>query len=145
MQRKLIKQNSAVFKALGHRKRLEIVCLLQGHQLTVSQIVQMTALRQAAVSQHLMLLKEYGLVTTIKEGKEVYYALEKDIFTKLTQFVKSLARISPVEDVEPSVKDPICQMTLTPSTASYTCTYNGVREYFCGKGCLNKFRRNHEK
>ena len=143
MQRKLIRQNSAVFKILGHGKRLEIVCLLQGHQLTVNQIVQMTALRQAAVSQHLMLLKEYGLVATIKEGKEVYYTLEKDIFADLSHFVKSLTRVSPVEDAEPSVKDPICHMTLTPSSASYTCTYNGVREYFCGKGCLAKFKGAH--
>lgn len=144
MKASVLQRTSKHFKALGHTKRLEIISLLQGHELTVNQIVQMTALRQAAVSQHLMLLKDLGLVITQKIGKEIYYSLAIDQFTDLLSFTKMLTRVSPVEDNEPTVIDPICHMHLTPSIAIYTTEYDGVRQYFCGKGCLNQFSRSHK-
>lgn len=144
MKTSLLKQNATYFKALGHAKRLEIISLLQGHQLTVSQIVQMTALRQATVSQHLMLLKDLELVCTQKIGKEIYYSLCIKSFVELSNFSKTLTRLTPVEDAEPTVIDPICRMHLTPSVASYTSEYDGVRHYFCGKGCLKEFNLNHK-
>lgn len=139
MKISVLKKNAAYFKALGHAKRLEIVSLLQGHQLTVNQIVQMAALRQATVSQHLMLLKDLGLVNAEKIGKEIYYSLSIDRFADIATFVKVLTRVNPVEDTQPTVVDPICLMHLTPSAASYTAEYDGVRHYFCGKGCLKQF------
>lgn len=139
MQSSLVRKNATYLKVLGHAKRLEIVCLLHGHELTVNQIVQMTALRQAAVSQHLMILKNSGLVTTSKVGKEVYYTLKLDRFISLSLFIDGLTKARPMSDVEPTVIDPICHMHLTPESASYTTEYDGVRHYFCGKGCLKEF------
>jgi DNA-binding transcriptional ArsR family regulator len=139
MKVSLLKQNSKLFKALGHAKRLEIICLLQGHSLTVGQIVQMTALRQAAVSQQLMLLKDQGLVRAKQLGKEIYYTLRIDSFINLADLTLNLTRTTPQEDAEPTVVDPICHMHLTPSTSQHTQEYDGVRHYFCGKGCLKEF------
>lgn len=144
MKTSLLKKNATYFKAFGHAKRLEIISLLQGHQLTVNQIVQMTALRQAAVSQHLMCLKNAHLVTTQKIGKEIYYSLVIQPFADLAIFAKTLTRLNPVDDAEPTVIDPICHMHLTPSVASYTSEYDGVRHYFCGKGCLKEFNNVHK-
>ena len=138
-----IKQYASELKTLGHPKRLEIVCLLQGHQLTVNQIAQMTALRQATVSQHLMLLKDLSLVTSKKIGKEIYYSLSLPSFQNLSVFVKTLTRLTPVDSAEPTVIDPICHMHLTPSVSDYTKEYDGVRHYFCGRGCLKEFTRSH--
>ena len=140
MKLSVLKQNASLFKVFGHTKRLEIICLLQGHSLTVNQIVQMTALRQATVSQHLTILKSNNLVCTNKLGKEIYYSLCTEPFVALASFTKTLTRVSPVEDAEPTVIDPICHMHLTPGSATYTDEYNGVRQYFCGKGCHNEFR-----
>lgn len=144
MKASLLKRNSTYFKALGHVKRLEIIALLQGHQLTVNQIVQMAALRQATVSQHLILLKDLGLVKAEKIGKEIYYSLSLDQFVEIASFAKIMTRINPVEDSEPTVIDPVCLMHLTPSAASYTAEYDGVRQYFCGKGCLKEFNSEHK-
>ncbi len=144
MKTSLLKKNASYLKALGHSKRLEIICLLQGHELTVNQIVQMTALRQAAVSQHLMMLKNLGLVSTEKFGKEIYYSLNIKPFAELATFTKSLSHRSPVEIAEPTVIDPICNMHLTPSEAFSTTEYDGVRHYFCGKGCLKEFNQLHK-
>lgn len=139
MQPSVFAKNSSYLKVLGHAKRLEIVCLLHGHELTVSQVVQMTGLRQAAVSQHLMLLKSTGLAKMSKIGKEVYYSLSTDRIAVISLFLDGLTKIRPMADAEPTVIDPICHMHLTPSVASYTTEYDGVRHYFCGKGCLKEF------
>lgn len=139
-----LKANSNLFKALGHIKRLEIVCLLQGHSLTVNHIVQMTGLRQAAVSQHLMTLKKLNIVSTSKLGKEMYYSLNKDTVENIAHFSHSLTKNRPLTDAEPTVIDPICLMHLTPSVANYTAEYDGVRHYFCGKGCLIAFNTSHK-
>jgi len=143
MQSSLVRKSASYLKVLGHAKRLEIVCLLHGHELTVNQIVQMTSLRQAAVSQHLIILKQTGLVQTRKIGKEIYYMLRVDRFASLSIFIDGLTKVRPMSEAEPTVIDPICHMHLTPSSASYTADYDGVRHYFCGKGCLKDFHASH--
>lgn len=144
MKSNLFGSNASLLKVLGHTKRLEIVCLLHGHELTVNQIVQMTGLRQSAVSQHLIILKDSGLVVTNKIGKEAYYTLKADRFVSLSLFIDSLTKVRPMESTEPTVIDPVCNMSLTPSTASCTTDYDGVRHYFCGKGCLREFKASHK-
>ena len=144
MKAAVLKVNSKLLKVLGHAKRLEIVCLLQGHSLTVNHIVQMTGLRQSTVSQHLITLKLVKLVKTEKLGKEIYYSLNKQIIEDVSNFLHRLTKMQPIEDAEPTVIDPICLMHLTPRVASYTAEYDGVRHYFCGKGCLKEFGNLHE-
>lgn len=144
MKAKILKANSRLLKVLGHSKRLEIVCLLQGHSLTVNHIVQMTALRQATVSQHLITLKQSKIVLSEKIGKEIYYSLNKKTMESISTFTHSLTKNHSVENMEPTVIDPICLMHLTPSVASYTTEYDGVRHYFCGKGCLKEFSSLHK-
>ena len=128
---------------LGHVKRLEIITLLQGHSLTVGQIAKMIDLRQATVSQHLTSLRRSQLVKAEKSGKEVYYTLSQLSFTTLADFFHMLAKSQPANTTEPVVVDPICHMHLTPNTAIFTSSYNGVRHYFCGKGCLKEFHASH--
>jgi DNA-binding transcriptional ArsR family regulator len=135
------KKPSTLFRILGHPKRLEIVCLLHGHELTVNQIVQMTKLRQAAVSQHLMVLKAHRFAKVRQIGKEMYYTLALDQVVNLSLFLDHLTKVHPFASTEPTVIDPVCHMQLTPATAAYTAEYAGVRHYFCGKGCLATFER----
>lgn len=125
------------FKTLGHTKRLEILSILRGHELTVSQIAQMTGLRQASVSQHLALLKHHRFVTTRPRGKEIYATLNSTTISTLQDALYDLAHTH--SSAEPTVIDPVCQMSLTPHKARYTAEYDGVRHYFCGKGCLKDF------
>lgn len=139
MKTTTITNNAKLLKALGHSKRLEIICLLHGHELTVNQIVQMTLIRQAAVSQHLMYLKALKLVQSKKLGKELYYSLVDNTLVNLSLFMDHFTKSKPLFSDEPEVIDPICHMSLTPRTARCTLDYAGVRHYFCGKGCLKSF------
>ncbi len=69
------------FKALAEPARLQILNTLRPGELTVSELVEETALGQANVSKHLQLLHSLRFVTRRKEGLYVYYALaDKNVF-----------------------------------------------------------------
>ncbi len=38
--------------------------------------------------------------------------------------------------------DPVCKMTVDPTTAKYSSTYNGVTYYFCSQSCKTSFDAN---
>jgi DNA-binding transcriptional ArsR family regulator/YHS domain-containing protein len=136
--------HAGLLASLAHPTRLEIIQLLRGQSLTVSQIVQMTGVRQATVSQHLMILREAGVLESNKSGKESYYHIRHSNFSKAIDLMRDVLNIDLPEGGEPTVVDPICHMELTPRTASHHCMYGGVRQYFCGKGCMNTFMSSHK-
>jgi DNA-binding transcriptional ArsR family regulator len=71
------------FKALGEPARLEILNALRSGEMTVSELVDATALGQANVSKHLQLLLAHGFVTRRKDGLYSYYALADRAVFKL--------------------------------------------------------------
>lgn len=69
------------FKALAEPARLHILARLRRGELTVTELVDQTALGQANVSKHLQLLHTLGFVSRRKDGLFVYYALaDKGVF-----------------------------------------------------------------
>ena len=76
---KLIK----ILKALGDKKRLRIVKMLQQKTLCVCEITAALGLATSTVSNHLSILKDAEIVGDIKDGKWVNYYLNtstKNIF-----------------------------------------------------------------
>ncbi|MBO3839328.1 MAG: metalloregulator ArsR/SmtB family transcription factor [Thermoproteota archaeon] len=70
-----------VFKALSDPARLEIIDLLKGGGKYVSDIVKKTGVVQPAVSRHLKILKECGIVEESKVGnKRLYKVTDARIF-----------------------------------------------------------------
>lgn len=70
---------SKVFTALGdgHRQRI-LLTFEPGERLNVGQIVDVSTLSRTAVSHHLRVLREAGVLESSKEGKEVYFWINKD-------------------------------------------------------------------
>lgn len=145
MSKRIFTKEASFIKALAHPARLEIIHLLRTHSLTVSQITKMLGARQAYVSQHLLILKQAKVVVAHRLGKEMYYEVADSRITKACDSLYSLVTDKPLSAApEPVVIDPICSMKLTPSTTSYTEEYNGIRHYFCGKGCRKEFNYLHK-
>jgi DNA-binding transcriptional ArsR family regulator len=69
---------SRAFTALGdeHRQRI-LLTFESGERLNVGQIVEVSTLSRSAVSHHLKLLKEAGVLESEKVGKEVFYWVNK--------------------------------------------------------------------
>jgi len=64
-----------LLKALGNEQRLHILCNLLEGPLSVGELNQRVELSQSALSQHLALLRESGLVDTRREAQTIYYSL----------------------------------------------------------------------
>lgn len=63
---------------MGDPVRVAILRALCGGPLNVGEIVERSHLSQPAISHHLRILREAGLVTAEKEGTTVFYAIDKD-------------------------------------------------------------------
>ena len=62
-------------KALANDQRLLVLCSLLGGRLSVGEINDRVRLSQSALSQHLSVLRDAGLVTTERESQTIYYTL----------------------------------------------------------------------
>jgi ArsR family transcriptional regulator len=65
-------------KALADDTRQQILVMLLDQELCVSDIVDAFAMSQPSISHHLNILKQFGLLTSRKEGKQVYYTVNRD-------------------------------------------------------------------
>ncbi|MCM1102633.1 MAG: metalloregulator ArsR/SmtB family transcription factor [Clostridium sp.] len=69
---------AAWFDKLGDGTRLRILWLLCHCEECVSNIAAAMEMSDPAVSHHLRLLRESGLIVSRREGKEVYYKLAEN-------------------------------------------------------------------
>jgi ArsR family transcriptional regulator len=65
-------------KALADDTRQQILGMLKDGEMCVSDIVAAFNMSQPTISHHLSILKQFGLVTSRKEGKQVFYAIDHD-------------------------------------------------------------------
>jgi DNA-binding transcriptional ArsR family regulator len=75
-----INELSEVFKAFSDPTRLRLVKLLSDHQgaLCVNALADRLNVSQSAVSQHLRVLRQAGLVRGDRHGSSVHYSLNQD-------------------------------------------------------------------
>ena len=81
-----------VLRAINHKLRQRVVDLLEEHQsMTVTDIYIKLRLEQSVASQHLAILRRAGVVVTERQGKFIYYALDKDRLAQISRLVEELA------------------------------------------------------
>lgn len=68
-------QAAALLKALSNEKRLMILCRLGDRELQAGALCPLVGLSQSALSQHLAVLREEGLVATRREGQSIFYRI----------------------------------------------------------------------
>jgi ArsR family transcriptional regulator, arsenate/arsenite/antimonite-responsive transcriptional repressor len=78
----------AALKALADEKRLRAVALLAGGEKCVCDLQAELDVRQSLLSFHLKALKEAGLVTDRREGRWVYYSLNRDVLQEVEDFLR---------------------------------------------------------
>lgn len=64
-----------LLRALANDKRLMLLCLLVEGERSVGELNARVDLSQSALSQHLAVLREDGLVETRREGQTIHYSL----------------------------------------------------------------------
>lgn len=65
----------ALLKVLANPDRLLLMCQLSQGDLSVGELEAQLGIRQPTLSQQLAVLREYGLVGTRREGKNIIYSV----------------------------------------------------------------------
>ena len=84
-----------VFKALSDETRLKILLIISKRTICQKGISRHLGISESAVSQHIKVLKESGIVTGIKQGYSVIYVINDDCFKEVKFFLKM---INDIED-----------------------------------------------
>ena len=74
-------QNSAekvvgILKSLANTDRLIILCFLSKQELNVAEIEELTKINQPTLSQQLMMLRKSDVVSTRRDGKQIFYSIK---------------------------------------------------------------------
>ena len=81
-----------IFAALGHETRLKIVAVLcTGGAMSIAQLTSGTGMTRQAVTKHLQVLADAGLVHDVKVGRERLWEFES---ARLEEARRSLDRIA---------------------------------------------------
>jgi len=79
-----------LLKVLGNEQRLLILCNLLGQSLSVGDLNARLDLSQSALSQHLALLRQAGLVETRREAQSIYYSLPAGPVTRVMAVLQDI-------------------------------------------------------
>ena len=78
-------------KLMGHPVRLQILNMLRHGEICVCHIETALGKRQAYISQHLMTLRDAGLVKARKDGLQVYYRLSDDLVADVLNLIAGIS------------------------------------------------------
>ena len=73
------------FQALSDPTRREILSVLRSGDLAAGDIAGRFPMTAASVSHHLSVLREAGLVTSVREGRSIVYSLNSTVFQEVVQ------------------------------------------------------------
>lgn len=80
------------FTAIAEPKRRELIEKLIGNELSVNQLVEITKWNQPMVSKHLGVLKEAGLVSERKDGRQRFYRVNATKLRPIQIWVRQFER-----------------------------------------------------
>lgn len=76
MEKRKILDCAKLLKAMGNEKRLEILCYLYEREYCVGDLEKKVELSQSALSQHLAVLREAGIVKTRRNAQTIFYSIK---------------------------------------------------------------------
>ncbi len=80
-----------VLRAINHKLRQRIIDLLDEYEhMTVTDIYIKLRLEQSVASQHLAIIRRAGVVKTDRQGKFIYYSLDRERLEQIAQLIEEL-------------------------------------------------------
>lgn len=88
--RNLYKLHASICHTLANSKRLEIIDKLRVGELSVTELVEALEISQSNLSQHLSVMRQRGIVTTRREGLNVFYRLSNSKITQACDLMRQV-------------------------------------------------------
>ena len=82
------------FRVIGQPARIQILMVIGKNEACVCHLEAYLGQRQAAISQHLMVLRDAGLVTTHRDRRNIYYRLARPEILELINQTASILGIT---------------------------------------------------
>jgi len=83
-------QVASWFHALADETRVQIVELLSHKERCVCELEQVLEVAQSRLSFHLKVLKDAGLISDRREGRWMFYGLERETLDRIAAYTKSV-------------------------------------------------------
>ncbi len=96
-----LEQITALLQSIGQESRLRILLAIGEGETCVCHLEAMLGLRQAALSQHLMALREAGLVRDRRSGRYIHYHLSNPALLALIRQAADLQGVT-LPELSPS-------------------------------------------
>ena len=77
-----------IFQALAHPTRIAIVEVLRDGELSAGAIIERLGLEQANASQHLSILRAKQIVSSRKEGNQVFYSVRDPLLIEVLDVMR---------------------------------------------------------
>ena len=81
-----------LFKALNDQTRRDILELLKKRDMTAGEIADEFSFSKPTISHHLDLLKQAGLVESLKQGQFIYYSLNTTVMDEIVSWMMHLTK-----------------------------------------------------
>ncbi|HRN93197.1 MAG: metalloregulator ArsR/SmtB family transcription factor [Chitinophagales bacterium] len=89
----ILRRAVLTLRAVNHKLRKEILELIEKNgRITVTEIYVKLRLEQSVTSQHLAILRKANVVVTERDGKFVYYKINKAKIAELAGLAAELAK-----------------------------------------------------
>jgi len=79
-----------LLRAIGNEHRLKILCYLGDGESSVGDLEPLVGLRQSALSQHLGVLRDFGLVKTRRNAQTIIYSLTDEEVVSIIGALKTI-------------------------------------------------------
>ncbi len=86
---------SNLLSIIGQPVRVQILAVIAASPACVCHLEAVLGVRQASISQHLMVLRKAGVVSAHREGRNIFYHLEQPAIFEILQQAASLTLPQP--------------------------------------------------
>lgn len=83
-----LEKASSMLKAIAHPMRIAILSYLEnGQKLTVTEIHEKLNIEQSTTSHHLGIMKDKGVLSSTRDGKNTYYYLRHEQLSNIVECI----------------------------------------------------------
>ncbi len=75
-------------KGMAHSTRIHLLRSLKQGEKTVNELARLVGVTQANASQHLAILRQFGLLNTRRDGSSIYYSISDHRIIEACELVR---------------------------------------------------------
>ena len=88
-----LRNSAPVFAALGDETRLALLTKLSGgSQFSIARLTEGSSITRQAITKHLRVLKDTGLVRGVRQGREYLFELEPEPIDEARRVLDGISR-----------------------------------------------------